>query len=141
MAKFNKGFFYRKGKKNTKALYAMRITEVTELIALHRCLLEAKFSASPTDYDIAGSPIAAKLANQTLEHLVAIDGQKWTEWRKFENHTDRIQSLVTSLKRKSLSHILDDTMRTDFIKNALAPISATQSQIDTVKVEVFENGK
>jgi hypothetical protein len=115
------------------------VSDKYDLIALHKCLLEAKFNPNPSDYDIAGSPIAARISIQTIEKLINLEGGKWEQWRQFDNHEERIKNLVTALKKRNLNHISSHEERTKFITDALAPISATNEQIQTVVEDVFSN--
>lgn len=119
----------------------MKVSDKYDLIALHRCLLEAKFNPNPSDYDIAGSPIVAKLANQVIDHLEQIDGDKWREWRAFDKHAERVQLLIMALQKQSLEHINTEDARMFFIENALAPIIASEEEINTVKEAVFSVGE
>lgn len=116
----------------------MNIKDKNELIALHRCLLEAKFNPNPNDLDIAGSPIAARIANKVVEELSVIDSEAWDEWRKAENHLDRIDNLKTSLKFQNLSSIVKHTERKEFVINALAPLIADEELVEVLVEEVFE---
>ncbi len=114
----------------------MKIEGKYELLALHRCLFEAKFNASPNDYDIAGSPIAAKLANDTVDELNKFDDQNWNDWRIAENHMERITHLIESLKKQNLKHI-NQASQIQFVINALAPLQATEQTIEKIITEVF----
>ncbi len=115
----------------------MKIEGHFELLALHRCLFEAKFNACPDDYDIAGSPIVAKLANEVLASLKEIEGDKWEEWRIFENHKNHISNLIKALKKQNLNHVKNKGAEVQFIVDALAPLSANEEQINEVIIEVF----
>ena len=115
----------------------MKIEDKYELLALHKCLMEAKFSADPNDFDIAGSPIAAKLANEVVAELRNIDGEEWDEWREARNHQDRINNLVKALKMQNLNHLSSKQERESFINNAIAPLVASEDVISQIMTEVF----
>ncbi|WP_417432009.1 hypothetical protein [Kiloniella sp.] len=64
------------------------ITEYTELLALHKALLEAKFCALPSNPDVALSPVVSnlhqKIINQLIKYEIEVGGveakSKWDEW-------------------------------------------------------------
>ncbi|WP_340399395.1 SMI1/KNR4 family protein [Paenibacillus sp. FSL H8-0079] len=63
------------------------VEEETELLALHRVLLEAKFNLSPSDYHIQASPFAAELAQRVLKTIVELQAatdvnkkERWSNW-------------------------------------------------------------
>jgi len=114
----------------------MKIKDKFELLALHRCLLEAKFSPSPNDGDIAGSPIVAKLANEVVDELVSIDGSQWNEWRIAENKEPFVSRLISALKQQNLEHVPSNEQRL-FIIDALAPLKATDKTVTKIITEVF----
>ena len=118
-------------------LDAMKINNKYELLALHRCLLEAKFNSNPDDLDIAGSPLAAKLSISVVEELRNIEGEEWDEWRIAENHPDRIQNLIYALKKQNLNHYPDVEARRSFIKDALAPLIASEETISKIIEKTF----
>lgn len=114
----------------------MNIDDKFELMALHRCLLEAKFNPHPKDRDIAGSPIVAKLVNDLIEELESIDGSGWREWRVAEKHQDRIEDLICALKKSNLSHLKEEDYE-QFVINALAPLIAEKETVSYICEKVF----
>ncbi|WP_136805848.1 hypothetical protein [Desulfosediminicola flagellatus] len=119
----------------------MIIENKYELIALHRCLLEAKFSANPDDLDIVASPIAAKIANQVIEELSVIEGEKWLEWRQAENHPKKLTNLKKSLLGRDFKLIKSYEQKKDFMIDALAPLLAGEELLNSLITEVFDNIK
>ena len=72
---------------------SLQISDYYELLALHRALMEAKFTPEPWDPIVPGSPYIAKIANQVVDMLTEIeDRQKpesneehnWRAWRKID---------------------------------------------------------
>jgi len=115
----------------------MIIEDKYELLALYRCLFEAKFNPDPNDFDIAGSPIAAKLVNDCVKELALLDeGEDWEEWAKAEHHPERIKDLLKGLSINNLNHIKGKS-RKQFIIDALAPLKASNEKIDELIEEVF----
>lgn len=114
----------------------MKIEDKFELIALHKCLIEAKFNPSPNDTDLAGSPIVAKLANEVVEQLISLDGPQWKDWRKAENKQFFISNLIVALKQQNLEHVEPSDQKA-FIIDALAPLKATENTITNIVFEVF----
>ncbi|MGE7943598.1 hypothetical protein ACQKNB_16080 [Lysinibacillus xylanilyticus] len=61
-----------------------------EILNLHKALLEAKFHKDPDNFDVAGSPIIAKICNKIVDMLTEYEIEEkgkdtWSEWRKIEN--------------------------------------------------------
>lgn len=119
----------------------MKIEDKFELMALHRCLLEAKFNPNPNDRDIAGSPIVAKLINQLTDELEKIEGKSWEEWRVAENHIDRVKNLVVALKKSNLDGFEDIDSQSSLVISALAPLKAEEKTIKNIINEVFGDNK
>ncbi|MEN7343549.1 MAG: hypothetical protein AAAFM81_11420 [Pseudomonadota bacterium] len=115
----------------------MQITDHYQLLALHRCLLEAKFSPNPWDPDIAGSPIAAVLANTVVAELAQQDSQDWDDWRKIEHHGPMIERLIKGLEKADLTHWRTTNDRATFVTNALAPLVATPEQTQILVARIF----
>lgn len=71
---------------------SFHIVEYDKLLALHRALMEAKFTPFPNDQDIAGSSLVAEVANQVVDILIAIEiergspeqAKQWNEWRHID---------------------------------------------------------
>lgn len=70
------------------------INDYYELLALHKALIEAKFSIDPNNRDISGSPIIAKLFNRVIEELIVAEEEKfkkntrfkWERWLDIKKH-------------------------------------------------------
>jgi len=68
---------------------SVEIFEFNELHALHRVIMEAKFSERPTDNAIPGSPLVASVAARVLDTIIEIErdtggdekARHWEEWR------------------------------------------------------------
>ncbi len=86
---------------------ALVIDNYYELLALHRAVMESKFSIDLNDPAIEGSPLVATVANQIVEALtemeVAKEGEaarlKWQEWRKMS--LDRREYKIVQAKLRS----------------------------------------
>ena len=48
----------------------LELTDYHEIYALHRALLEGKFSRYPRDTAVCGSPFVASVANKTMDALI-----------------------------------------------------------------------
>lgn len=114
----------------------MNIDDKFELMALHRCLLEAKFNPNPKDRDIAASPIVAKLVNDLTEELENINGPGYEEWRVAEKHQERIEDLICALKSSNLKHLKEEDYE-QFVINALAPFIGEKETVSYICDKVF----
>lgn len=68
------------------------VSDYYELLALHRALMEAKFTFFPNDREIAGSPFVAKISHQVVETLIQVElarghpkkAERWEKWRRID---------------------------------------------------------
>lgn len=59
-----------------------------ELLAIHKVMMEARFSSHPNDPEVAGSPVAASLHERVIDKLISIDAanrgesarDEWLAW-------------------------------------------------------------
>lgn len=123
---------------NYLVIYTMKIEDEYELLALHRCIFEAKFNADPEDSDIVGSPFAAKLANDVVKELEEVQGKSWSEWRVAENHQTRIEALISALQKQhtNLSSVEE---KREYVLNALAPLRAKENTVNEIIRAVYES--
>lgn len=117
----------------------MKIETLPELLALHKCLIEAKFTDNPENFDIAGSPFVAKISNEVVNELKTIQGDSWDTWRKIENHEDKIKRLIAALKMINLNHLRTKDERVQYIINAITPFTANNEKIEELIEKIWTN--
>ncbi|HEU4557171.1 MAG TPA: hypothetical protein VFS20_04950 [Longimicrobium sp.] len=72
----------------------LTITDQTELYALYRALMEAKFHESPNAPEVQGSPYVASVVHRVVDALIEAEEAasnaravaKWRDWRRGEQH-------------------------------------------------------
>lgn len=110
----------------------LEIADHFQLLALHRCLLEAKFSEDPNDKDIAGSPLVADLARRVVrkleEHPEAGD---WESWLRLDpSRREWKIALDTAVKDKAYWGDLGMTAREAYVEDLLAPFRLSSDSRD-----------
>ncbi|MFJ8100508.1 hypothetical protein [Lysinibacillus sp. NPDC096212] len=109
-----------------------------EILNLHKALLEAKFHKSPDNFDVAGSPIIAKICNNIVDMLTEYEIEEkgkdtWSEWRKIENHNffkERAVENAQNVEWEKLSYEEKELLT----KNIFSPFSFTEKNvIDFIK--------
>jgi len=71
-----------------------QISDYYKLLALHKALMEAKFSSATNDEAIAGSSYVAEIANQVVDALIQAEiereepdaAQRWNDWRQIDSN-------------------------------------------------------
>lgn len=114
---------------------SLEITDYYELLALHRCVLEAKFHSDPEDGDIADSPLVAGLANRILEALEQAESQRgkpgevknWERWRKIDRRTYFWKTAVSFAVAYPRWSELGAHEKRELVATLLAPFVATDS--------------
>lgn len=86
----------------------LEITDYHEIYALHRAILEGKFSETPRDTEVCGSPFVASVANKNMDALIQIERDRgcedaariWEERRQLnpETHAEYWEAALRSLK-------------------------------------------
>ncbi len=51
----------------------LKLSDYYDVYALHRALLEAKFTVTPRDADVQGSPYIARVANRVMDTLIQME--------------------------------------------------------------------
>jgi hypothetical protein len=116
---------------------AFSIDNYDELMALHRTLMEAKFSKDPNDRVIQGSALVSNIANRVVEELTEMDiareGEKgrlkWQEWRRISPERREYQIIQAKLKSESLSS-LSSTEQVKYVKDLFSPLQVSDELID-----------
>lgn len=114
-----------------------------ELLAVHRALLEAKFTLYPNDSDVTGSQFVADVANRVLDAIISIDEQKgaykkvdqWEKWRLIDPSRREWQialSRARSSGQQWLEWNLED--KYNYIRILLSPYI-----VDDKMIEMFIN--
>lgn len=73
-----------------------QLSNYLKLLALHKAVLKAKFTATPDDILIAGSSLVAEIAEQIVEILIQMEeeqgepnaAQRWNNWRNLDPSRD-----------------------------------------------------
>lgn len=116
---------------------AFSINNYYELMALHRVIMEAKFSIDPNDLEIQRSPMVANIANQVVEALIEMEvskegessRSKWQEWRRFSTDRREYKIIQTKIKAEALwkTWSLDD--QKTYVKDLISPLQISDELI------------
>jgi hypothetical protein len=116
---------------------AFSIDNYDELRALHRVVMEAKFSAEPNDPVIQGSPLVSTVANQVVEALIEMevgkDGEtsrlKWREWRKISPERREYQIIQSKLKSDASWKTWNFNEQVKYVKDLASPLQITDELV------------
>ena len=125
------------------------ITDVNELSALHKAILEAKFSVTPQNEEIAASPVLAQVSNRLYDELCRMQEKKksgvgllWQEWRRIKNgdsYRGFFYDAVINARKDFIFLESDDDAKRTIAKCYLSPFTCLESEIDEFIEEVEKN--
>jgi hypothetical protein len=123
------------------------IDSYDELRALHRALMEAKFSESPNDPAIQGSPLLSSISNRVVEALIAIEitkeGEisraKWQEWRQLTPIRREYKIVRAKLRSEAAWKNWSSPEKIKYVKDLISPLQASEEIIDTLLWDAREN--
>jgi hypothetical protein len=109
---------------------AFSIDDYDQLMALHRVMMEAKFTLDPNDRDIQGSPLVAAIAHQIVESLTDMDSgktgaaarSKWQAWRTISPERREYQIIQAKLNSESAWRKLSAAEQTQYVKDLASPL-------------------
>ena len=117
-----------------------QVSEYNKLLALHRAVMEAKFTPLPNDPDIAGSSFLAEIAHQIVDNLIQLQmeqgntesAEKWVKWRQID--TSRREWAIALKRAEEATRWADWTVqeKTNYTLILLSPF-----QVDNNLLELF----
>lgn len=113
-------------------LYELKL-DASELLDLHKALLEAKFHTAPENELVAGSPVVANICIQVRDLLIEGDPDgRWREWFLLKNRPDRrAQAIVLMRKAKRWNKAANDEKR-KIARDFLAPFLFDEEELENV---------
>lgn len=119
---------------------AFSINNYDELIALHRVVMEAKFSAEPNDPLIQGSPLVSTVANQVVEALIEMEVEKegeasrlkWQEWRQLSPERREYHIIQAKLKSDFSWKKWNPDEQVKYVRDLASPLQVTDELISNL---------
>ncbi|BAZ04017.1 hypothetical protein [Calothrix sp. NIES-3974] len=119
---------------------AFSINNYDELIALHRVVMEAKFSTDPNDPVIQGSPLVSTVANQVVEALIEMEVEKegeasrlkWQEWRQLSPERREYQIIQAKLKSDFSWKKWNPDEQVKYVRDLASPLQVTDELISNL---------
>jgi hypothetical protein len=108
-----------------------------ELLALHRTIMEAKFSADPNDSCIQGSPFVAAVANRVVEALIEMETHregesavaKWHDWRHISPERREYQMVESTLQSNPFWKTLGSAEQIKYVEDLVSPLQISHELI------------
>jgi hypothetical protein len=108
---------------------AFAVTNLDELLALHRVFREAKFCAEPDDTEVSDSPIVAELFERLMDAVVTAEvgqegetaRQRWEMWLALDESRDEWAAAIMRAKRESAWRDFSDAERRKYVAILLSP--------------------
>lgn len=113
------------------------VDKETELLALHKALMEAKFSLNPSDKQVAASPYTTELTQRVLETIIQF--QSYSNPAKRDSWSNWLENKKEWIWRRSLSNILKYTpfrwdemtmeFKADYVQWLFSPYNLSEEDI------------
>lgn len=112
------------------------VTSETELLALNRALVEAKFSGNVADQDIPGSVLVAGMATRVAETLGTMNPE-WKQWFAIDRtRREWTAALVHAVAQRAWWRNSTPEARAVFVRAVLAPFQVDDRTADSFSKEV-----
>jgi hypothetical protein len=116
---------------------SLSIDNYDELMALHRVIMEAKFSLEPNDAVIQGSPLVSAVANRVVGALIEIEvgkeGEsarlKWQKWREMSYERREYQLIQSKLKSDTSWKAWNIDEKVKYLKDLASPLQISDELI------------
>lgn len=120
------------------------IDSYDELMALHRALMEAKFSESPNDPAIQGSSLLSSMADRVVEALITMEVSKegelsrakWQQWRLLTPARREYKIVQAKLRSESAWKNWSSSAQVKYVKDLISPLQASEEIIETLLTSV-----
>lgn len=117
--------------------YDLEIKDYYSLVSLHKSLLEAKFSLSPDNEDISGSPLVANLFYEVTSLLLKSEkGAEWEKWLQLKNQPDYRKRAVLRMKKSERWSNISLETKKEIARNYLSPFTYSEDELNEVVKEV-----
>jgi hypothetical protein len=113
-------------------LNTLTISGKYELLALHRALMEARFSTEAGDPDVSASPMLASLHRTMVTALMALaereprSGKRWNEWLALDMARHEWSVAVKRGADSVLWKLMDSSGKASFAADLLAPFDCDE---------------
>jgi len=124
---------------------ALVVTDYFILLALHKAILEVKFSDNQTSLELFGSPFLASAANQITEILIAKEAaldigssnESWKKWRAIdESRREWGIAIIRTAQHSTIWRSWTDEERKDFARIALSPFTVSEQLLNVFVTQV-----
>ena len=120
----------------------------SDLVALHRAFMEAKFHAPPSNEEVLVSPILARIANAVVEGIVEVEvregrgseAEAWSRWRDVGARPEIVALVVECARQSQHWSRMTREEKTDYVRSGLSPVLASPDVLSLLVDEV-ESGR
>lgn len=105
-----------------------------ELLALHRIIVEAKYSDNIVDSAIISSSLVAEIANRVissaLEEMNKEEAESWIQWLQVEPDSRQYKTLINHIKAFDNWRDVVDEDKPELIQTLAAPLKLNEILIE-----------
>ena len=115
--------------------YELKLND-SDLLNLHKALLEAKFHAEPENELVAGSPVVAGIYTQVRDLLMQDDPDgRWKDWFLLKNRPDRKDQAIALTRKSKRWNTAALAEKRKIARDFLAPFLFDAEELDSVIAE------
>jgi hypothetical protein len=108
----------------------LELADYYELLALHRVLMEVKFSVDVQDRALLFSPLVATLSNKVVEEIIQLQekvgeqqkAEEWRKWRVLDGSRREWNIIIHRLKSSKKWTELSVDEKSSYIKMLASPL-------------------
>lgn len=112
--------------------YELKLDD-SDLLNLHKALLEAKFHTEPENELVAGSPVVANICMQVRDLLMEDDPDgRWRDWFLLKNRPDRRDQAIVLMRKSKRWNTAGDNEKRKIARDFLAPFLFDAKELENV---------
>jgi len=122
----------------------IQLEHKSDLIALHRAIMEAKFHDPPSNEEVLTSPILSRISNAILDDIVDIERREarsqqvdsWRRWRDVGARPEIVKLVIECARQSPHWAKMTREDKGDYIRCGLSPILAAPDELALLVDEV-----
>ncbi len=115
----------------------VEISNIYELLAVHRALLELKYIEHPNSPEVVGSPFVAQVAHRILDALIDherrqenTDGvKKWETWRLLDEDRREWKAIERQIKASSNWGRMNEDQKRQYVLDIAIPFKLASEKL------------
>src|SRR6266571_6194255 len=119
------------------------ITDINELYALQKGLMEIRFNTTDVDWAVQGSPVLGQLHQRVVEAIIRYHersgehakAEGWREWRRFDRRVLE-RTAIREYLRRQWSRLTTDAAKREAVNNQMRPFAFSENDVEDLLTEM-----